>query len=194
MKQFRLVSEKLRGSLSWRSLLAVTVAALAGVAFGRNVLGTVYVVSGPSMAPNYDSGACLLTVPVYTQLKRSDVVLVDDGHNSYAVKRIIGLPGETVRISHGQVFIYRQRLLEPYLPKNTYTFPLYGHKVSETLTLKEGQYAVMGDNRSCSVDSRSYGPVDESQILRRVPLPEGFVRADLDYSIRPLPEGRAVAK
>lgn len=187
MKHLKRVGEKLRGAWNFRSFLAVLVAALTGVAFGRNVLGTVSVVNGPSMFPTYSPEARLLTMPIVSPLKRSDVVILDDGSDKYAVKRVIGLPGEVVQIWRGHVFINHRLLVEPYLPKHTYTCPIDGRKVSETLFLKEGQYAVFGDNRACSTDSRSYGPVDEDQIKRRVPQPQNFTRASLDDNATPPP-------
>jgi signal peptidase I len=187
MKHFGQVGQQSRGNLTWRSLLGVVVAALAGVAFGRNVLGTVSVVYGPSMSPTYAPGAHVLTYPVLSPIRRSDVVILDDGNERYAVKRVIGLPGETVQLWHGRVFVNRRMLREPYLPKHTYTCPLDGRKTSETVVLKDDQYMVMGDNRACSSDSRIYGPVDENQIKRRVPLPKDYTRALLADSTTPPP-------
>jgi signal peptidase I len=103
------------------------------------------------------------------------------------VKRVIGLPGETLQIWRGHVYINRHLLNEPYLLKRMYTCPVEGRKISETLVLKEGQYAVLGDNRTCSTDSRFYGPVNEDQLKRRVPLPNGFMRASVAQSLTTLP-------
>lgn len=185
MKSLVSACQKLRWAQTWRWLLAVTVAAIAGLAFGRNVLGTVCVVNGPSMVPTYAPGSSLITYPVMDLLKRSDVVILDDGSEKYAVKRVVGLPGETVQIWRGHVFVNHRMLVEPYLPKHTYTCPVEGHKVSETMVLKDGQYLVLGDNRACSTDSRVYGPVDEDQIKLRVPLGENFPRASLGETVVP---------
>ncbi len=95
----------------------------------------------------------------------------------YAVKRIIGLPGETVQLWRGCVFINRQMLVEPYLPKHTYTYPIERARRGATVILGEGEYFVLGDNRLYSADSRAYGPVHRKQIKRRVPLPDDFVCA-----------------
>ena len=189
MKHIRLFCAKLwpRQRPTWRSWVVVAIAAVGGVFFGRTFLGSVSVVDGPSMAPTYLSGTHLLTVPIRTQLQRSDVVLLDDGNEKFAVKRIIGLPGETVHIWRGHVFINRRLLAEPYLPKHTYTCPVEGRRTEVTFYLGEGQYFVMGDNRLCSTDSRTYGPVDEAQIRKRVPLPDGFLRAELALFTLPAP-------
>ncbi len=162
----------------WRWFLAVLFAGLLGIAAGRTVLaslGSIAVVEGTSMAPNYLPEARLYTLPITSPLKRGDVVLVNDGTGEYALKRVIGLPGETVHLWRGYVFINRRLLYEPYLQRRTWTFPDELTEISR-FALESGEYFVLGDNRLCSVDSRRYGPVREEGIRSRVPLPEGFVR------------------
>src|SRR5262249_3558397 len=109
-----------------RWCLAVGLAALMGVAAGYTVLGvsgSVSVVDGVSMEPTYHPGARVFTVPISSTLERGDIVLVDDGKSDYALKRIIGLPGETLQLWRGYVFIDKRMLREPYLAKHTYTAP-----------------------------------------------------------------------
>jgi len=110
-------------------------------------------------------------------LRRGDIVLVDDGNSEYAMKRIIGLPGETVQFWRGYVFINCRMLREPYLAKYTYTFP--GGERADTFKVMLGQeqYYLMGDNRTCSVDSRHYGAVERTQIKRCVPRSESVAQA-----------------
>lgn len=177
MEQLYRLIGKLWGNQSCRRLIAAAFAVVLGVGAGRAFIGSVYVVEGTSMDPTYPAGTHLYGTPISTRLDRGDVVLVDDGKDDYAVKRIIGLPGETVQIWRGQVFINRQMLVEPYLPKHTYTYPAEPTRRGATFILGEREYVVLGDNRPSSADSRIYGPVARRQIKRRVPLPDDFVCA-----------------
>jgi signal peptidase I len=161
----------------FRICLAVAAALALGIGAGHAFIGAVYVVEGTSMKPSYPPGTRLYGAPISTPLQRGDVVLLDDGRTDYAVKRIIGLPGETVQLWRGQVFINRQMLVEPYLAKYTFTYPIERARRGATYVLDDDQYLVLGDNRPNSADSRSYGPVEANQIKRRVPLPENFVPA-----------------
>jgi signal peptidase I len=148
-------------------------------------------VKGKSMMPAYPTGTYLYAAPISTPLERGDVVLLNDGNNEYVLKRIVGLPGETVQIWRGGVFINQKLLVEPYLPRHTYTFPPERERRGATFILGEDECFVMGDNRSCSADSRSYGPVARKQIKKRVPLPEGFIGAYFGPYTLPTP-GRTV--
>ncbi len=165
---------KLWFSRTSRFLVATTFAAFVGVAASRAFLGSVAIVEGKSMYPNYPPGMHLYTTSVTGPVDRGNVVLLDDGHEDYAVKRVIGLPGETVQIWRGGVFINRRLLIEPYLPAHTYTFPFEKERRGATFILGDDEYFMMGDNRMTSLDSRAYGPVHRKQIKRRAPTPDGF--------------------
>lgn len=177
MGQIRRLIQKLWKNLPWRMLIGSAFAVVLGVGAGRVFIGSVYVVEGTSMDPTYSPGTHLYGTPISTSLERGDVVLLDDRKAEYAVKRIIGLPGETVQIWRGHVFINRQMLVEPYLPKHTFTYPMEQMRRGATFIVGEREYFVLGDNRPCSSDSRAYGPVERKQIKRRVPLPDNFICA-----------------
>jgi signal peptidase I len=78
------------------------------------------------------------------------------------VKRVIGLPGETVSAKDGHVFIDNKELPETYLPKGTITTPF------SAVELPPDHYWVMGDNRGNSKDSRVFGPITKKNIVGRV--------------------------
>jgi signal peptidase I len=83
------------------------------------------------------------------------------------IKRVIGLPGETVEGHDGHVFINGLQLVEPYLPANISTSDFPAVKITD------GHVWVMGDNRPGSADSRKFGLVDESTIVGRAILKAG---------------------
>jgi signal peptidase I len=76
------------------------------------------------------------------------------------VKRIIGLPGETISERDGTVFINGKRLNEPYIPASE-----RDHRDVERRVIPTGMYFMMGDNRSQSCDSRDWGPVPRSNLI-----------------------------
>jgi signal peptidase I len=85
----------------------------------------------------------------------------------FFLKRIIGLPGERIKIADGIITIYNtahpegKELHESYLPTDLYTIG------EETAVIGENEYYVMGDNRSNSFDSRRFGAVNKSMIVGR---------------------------
>jgi signal peptidase I len=79
------------------------------------------------------------------------------------IKRIIGLPGETIEGRDGKVFVDGRELIEPYLDEET--VPGF-----EPRTVPEGKLWVMGDNRNQSQDARVFGPIDEDKVIGRAIL------------------------
>jgi signal peptidase I len=79
------------------------------------------------------------------------------------IKRVIGLPGDTIETVDGVIYINDKPLPEPYLPPNTRS----DQPPVTRQEIPDGQYFVMGDNRSNSQDSRWFGPIDEDLIVGR---------------------------
>ncbi len=123
-------------------------------------------VQDKSMLPQLTDGDTFLVnkyVYHFTAPQRADVVVL--ARNVYMegqyVKRIVGLPGETVRIHNGRVYINEQLLSEPYTLGDT--LPNF-----ESLRLGEDEYFVLGDNRMVSEDSRHFGCVRRRNIEGKI--------------------------
>lgn len=129
-------------------------------------------VSGNSMFPTYHNGDFLVTEKIsykFNEPRRGDVVVLKNPRDESQdfIKRIIALPGDTVKIENNSVYVNGQLLNEYYLPPNTPTHA--GLFISESSTIKAGQnqYFVFGDNRDHSSDSREWGPVTKEEIIGR---------------------------
>jgi signal peptidase I len=85
-----------------------------------------------------------------------------DGEEMIIIKRVIGLPGERVRIENGHVYINDRQLEEPYLPESVRTYP-HNPDYANVL-LGEDEYYLLGDNRENSQDSRDIGAVSRGDI------------------------------
>lgn len=127
-------------------------------------------VKGNSMHPNFSNGEYLLTNKItyrFQEPKRGDVVVFTAPRNQEYeyIKRIIGLPGESIKITAGDVFINQERLEENYLPEGLKTNSGSFLKEGQVFSLPEGEYIVMGDNRNHSSDSREWGTVPRENII-----------------------------
>ncbi len=142
--------------------LLIAAAALLILMF----VGRVAVVNGASMQPNLHDGDLLIVQKLgYQNPQRFDIVVFDsqDGSGTLYIKRVMGLPGETVQVADGAIWINGQRLEEDYGLE-----PMDSAGIAaEPLTLGEDEYFVLGDNRNNSGDSRSssVGPVQREQIV-----------------------------
>jgi signal peptidase I len=127
-------------------------------------------IKGGSMDPNFHDGEFLLTDKVtyrFGEPKRGDVIVFKappDDQEEY-IKRIIALPGDTVMIQGGKVFVNGEELHEPYLDSNLQTAA--GNFALEGVPLKvpANSYFLMGDNRNHSFDSRNFGFINKSKFI-----------------------------
>src|SRR5262245_18438007 len=111
-------------SINKTSLLRAVLALILGaviIQFGRSAFGTFGIVDGESMSPTLNPNDVVQAKASFVKA-RGDVVTVTDDGGGRAIKRIVGLPGETVTLYGGHVYVNGQRLFEPYLDKGTYTF------------------------------------------------------------------------
>ena len=125
---------------------------------GIPFLGKQYTVIGVAMEPTLHDGERVTASSVNRELQRGDIVVYTRPDSNDAIKRIIGLPGETIEVKGGQVYIDGTELEEPYLMEQGQTI------LEEPLLIPEGYYFVMGDNRKNSYDSRIHGPIAEDSI------------------------------
>lgn len=128
-------------------------------------------IKGASMSPNFPDGEYLLTEKVSYYLndpKRGDVVVFkppvsDDEY----IKRVIGMPGDTISIQNGYVHINGERLQEEYLDETVVTSGGSFLTDGQEYQVPDNMYFVIGDNRPHSSDSRAWGPVTKSAMTGR---------------------------
>ena len=158
-------------------LIKIVVISLVIIIPIRYFLIQPFYVKGASMEPNFFDHEYLIIDEItyrFEEPKRGDIVVFRYPRNpqEYFIKRLIGLPGETIQIKDGSVIIYNEAnpegmmIAEEYLEPGTKTYGLTENKIE----LNGNEYYVLGDNRNSSKDSRSFGPVNESFVTGRVLL------------------------
>jgi signal peptidase I len=156
--------ELLIGRSLGRSLIRGLLAAAVLMAVSQFVLTPVRA-HGISMMPTYDEGQLLLCnrlAYVFTPLRRGDVVaLTIKSGQAVLVKRIVGLPGDRVRIERGQVYVNDVPLDEPYV---RYRIPW---EVDDT-EVRPDEVFVIGDNRSMAARFHDFGRASRGRILGRM--------------------------
>ena len=141
------------------------------------------------MEPNFSDDQAVLFSHLSDQYERFDVVIIyrDNEAHPYLIKRIIGLPNETVRISNNEIYINDVLLPQDFIDQNvikTYCtnqnisdFGVYTDNQNCSFTVPENAYFVLGDNRDgngiepstgYSLDSRYFGPITTENIYGKV--------------------------
>lgn len=153
-----------RGALV-RELVQIVLPAIVLAIVVHLFLAQATVVYGQSMEPNLSPYQRLIVDKLTYHLRaptRNDIVVLElPNVSDLLVKRIVALPGESIEIRSGEVFVNDVRLDEPFLRD-------LGHVSMARTNLGPLQYFVMGDNRDNSNDSRAFGPVEREQIVGRV--------------------------
>jgi signal peptidase I len=163
----------------------VVVAIIVAVLLRTFVLATYSIPSG-SMEPTLQIGDRIVVNKLSYHLHgvdRTNIVVFSTPPNEDCagppvadlVKRVIGLPGETISLRDGNVYINGRFLPQPFLPPNIRhdTYPGPGgnaYSLNHAYRIPAGDVYVMGDNRPDSCDSRYWGPIPESSIVGKVDL------------------------
>jgi signal peptidase I len=151
-------------------ILKIVIISLAIIVPIRYFLIQPFFVQGASMEPNFLDGDYLIVNEISYRLEdpqRGDVVIFKYplDPSQFFIKRIIGLPGETVKIEEGRIFISTETdKKEIILNESGYLRDAYTAGGMEVL-LKDGEYFVLGDNRGSSSDSRKWGVLPRSLII-----------------------------
>ncbi|SFL46824.1 signal peptidase I [Paenibacillus sp. 1_12] len=161
---------------AWEWAKALIIAA-ALVFIIRWLIFAPFIVEGPSMEPNfYTSERLIVNKIIYSMRKpeRGEVIVFHATKDKDYIKRVIALPGETVKVEGDKVYVNNQVLDEPYLkqaledaakkgvPYNTRNYP--------EKKVPDGTIFVMGDNRSNSADSRDIGSIEYEKVVGRADL------------------------
>ncbi len=163
----------MKGTLSFLfETLKVVILALAIVIPIRYFLFQPFFVKGQSMEPNFDDGDYLIVDEISYRLRnpeRGEVVVFryPNSPSQRYIKRIIGLPGETIEIKNGQVKIYNEKGVE-VLNEDSYLSGSVLTQGNLKMTLGNDDFFVMGDNRPLSYDSRRWGVVPRENIIGKV--------------------------
>jgi signal peptidase I len=151
-------------SAGWHSWMRDLIVSVAISAFIIIFLYQPVRVEGTSMLPVLeDQDRLFINKIAYRvgEIHQGDVVVFEypRDHSKSYIKRVIALPGDKLRIEHGQVFVNGVRLPEPYVPAR-----FTDDRSEPEMVLPPNEYFVMGDHRSISSDSREFGPVERNLI------------------------------
>lgn len=138
----------------------------------RYFLFQPFFVKGQSMEPNFEGGDYLIVDEIsyrFREPQRGEVVVFKypESPSQRYIKRIIGLPGETVEIKDGKVIIYKDK--ESWVLDESKYLPLFLETSGNTqIILEQKEFFVLGDNRPVSSDSRRWGSLPREDIIGRV--------------------------
>jgi len=150
--------------LVWEFITTIIPAILIALFINVYIAEAAEIEAGPSMQPNFYAGYRVMTekVSYYLHLpRRGDVVVVERPENEgNLIKRVIGLPGETIEVRNGHAIINGEPIDEPWVAN-------FGGRDVASTRIPEDHIFIMGDNRPVSRDSREIGPVQIDSIIGR---------------------------
>lgn len=126
----------------------------------RTFIITPVRVDGDSMKNTLKNGDILLLYKL-SSIDRFDIIVLDEEKdNEKIIKRVIGLPGETVAIKKGKIYINDKVIDDEYAYGQTSDY--------NKVTLKDDEYFILGDNRLISKDSRYFGPIKDNEVKGKI--------------------------
>ncbi len=177
-------------------LFKVTVVSLAIILPVRYFLIQPFYVRGASMEPNFYNHEYLIIDQIsfrFREIKRGEVIVFRYPRNpqEYFIKRVIALPSESIEIREGNVYIYNENNPQGILIKEPYLDEKYlsNYSSEERINLSSEEFYVLGDNRSSSMDSRNFGPLNEDFITGRVFLRGLPISRAAVFNEKPIYEG-----
>lgn len=135
-------------------------------------------VNGVSMQPTLTSGDKII-INRLSKIQRNDLIMFTSpkNKNDHLIKRVVGMPGDTVRFDHYQLYIDNVKIDEPYLTKinktprkNDSTKSYTDFNITKDNKIPKNKYLVLGDNRRFSNDSRYFGLIEDKDILGKATL------------------------
>ena len=135
-------------------------------------IATLQQIVGSSMSPTYESREVVILNKLHYKLfkiKRFDIISFEYDSTKYLIKRVIGLPGDTVEYKDNVLYVNGEEIEEEYLTESikTENFSLASLGYEK---IPEDMYLVLGDNREDSLDSREIGLISKKDILGKVSL------------------------
>jgi signal peptidase I len=148
----------------WEFITTIIPAVLIALFINVYIAEAAEIEAGPSMQPNLYAGYRVMTEKISYYLhapRRGDIVVVErPGNEGNLIKRVMGLPGETIEIRDGHTYINGEPVEEPWIVN-------FGGRDTATTRIPEGHVYIIGDNRPVSRDSREIGPVEIDTIIGR---------------------------
>lgn len=153
--------------ISWMKVIL-----LAGlvVLMGRQFIFEPVEVHGKSMMPTFEENDRIILMKI-SEIEPFELIVFKVADEKNYLKRVIGIPGDTVEVRGGKLYINGEAMEEPYLQKNKLLASRSGKVLTadfSAVTVPDESYFVLGDNRLNSVDSRLIGFIEEEAIIGEV--------------------------
>nr|WP_033542409.1 signal peptidase I [Planococcus sp. CAU13] len=154
--------------ISWMKVIILAALVILGA---RQFIYEPVEVHGKSMMPTFEENDRIILMKI-SEIKRFDMIVFKVNDDKNYLKRVIGIPGDTVEVTDDQLYINGDQAEEPYLEENRKLAKHLGYdRLTEDfqeLTVPPGYYFVLGDNRLNSVDSRMLGFINEDSVIGEV--------------------------
>src|SRR3989344_9173489 len=156
-------------------IVEIAAVAIITVVIVRTFLLQPFLVNGASMEPNFSSGDYLLIDELTYRLRapeRGEVIVFryPGDETTFYIKRVIGLPGERLKLSKDGIIIFNKEYPDGFTLDEAYIKTNNSEYGDREFILTNSQYFVMGDNRVHSFDSRNWGPMDKKELIGLVRL------------------------